>query len=81
MNQQYLPWLKLKQKVNFKCLFEKQPYTYWFKTNEILKILEEIGFEVIELQTPRMILERITDFMCGGMLYIIARKTKGDEEG
>lgn len=74
MDYRYLPWLKLGGKINVKYLFKRQSYTYWFNLREILKILDIVGFQVIECVTSRMIREKKRDLINGGMLYIVAAK-------
>jgi ubiquinone/menaquinone biosynthesis C-methylase UbiE len=74
LNYQYLPWLKHEQKSNIRYLIERQSYVYWYQTEEILKSMEEVGFMVRECVTSKMILENRTDFLNGGMLYIVAQK-------
>jgi hypothetical protein len=61
-------------KINIKYLFKRQSYTYWFNLREILKILDIVGFQVIECVTSRMIREKKRDLINGGMLYIVAAK-------
>ncbi len=74
LKNQYLPWLKLGNNINYKYLFKKQPYVYWFKTSEVLRILEKVGFKILDKRTSKMILENTDELRKGGMLYIIAQK-------
>jgi ubiquinone/menaquinone biosynthesis C-methylase UbiE len=74
LNFRYLPWLKLAGKVNIRYFIEKQPYTYWYKVDEILGMMEKVGFKIVEVKTSLMIRRNIEQFSNGGMLYIAAKK-------
>lgn len=54
---QYLPWFKHAGKPNWNSLRDKDPYNYWFKSSEIQKLLEEIGFSVVAIGYTNNILE------------------------
>ncbi len=58
---QRLPWLKLSNKVNFKFFTKNQATTYWFYEKEIIKILEDIGFTIVETK-------------CDNMIYVVCKK-------
>ena len=67
-----LPWLKLSGKPNYKLFRRNQAMTYWFKKEEIIKILENTGFKIIEVTTSRQIQKRLSG--ADGMLYIVCKK-------
>jgi ubiquinone/menaquinone biosynthesis C-methylase UbiE len=77
LGRQYLPYLRIGHKVNLKYFIARQPYLYWYETNEILKILAEAGFEIIEVKTYKMIIENSDKFQNGGMLHIVCKKPNG----
>jgi ubiquinone/menaquinone biosynthesis C-methylase UbiE len=74
INYRYLPWLKFGRKINLKYVYEKQPYLYWFTLKEVLEVLEMTGFRIIDCLSSKMIRENRTDFIPGGMLYLVATK-------
>lgn len=49
---QYLPWFKHAGKPNWGSLFDTGPYNYWFKTVEVHKLLEEVGFTILAFGYP-----------------------------
>lgn len=53
--KQSLPWLRLGGKINWKLFANKQATTYWFEEEEIRKILEQIGFTIIEIKKDNML--------------------------
>ena len=56
INIQYLPWFKHAGKPNWGSLFDTGPYNYWFKTWEIHKLLEEVGFTILAFGYPKDII-------------------------
>jgi ubiquinone/menaquinone biosynthesis C-methylase UbiE len=74
LNRQYLPYLRIGHKVNFNYLIYRQPYLYWWTTAEILRILNEVGFEIVEIKTHKMILDHKDEFENGGMIHVICKK-------
>jgi len=74
LEYRYLPWLKLDYKINFRFLYNKQPYLYWFKKTEVISLLESVGFKILEVKTSKMIFEDTNEFKNGGMIYIVAEK-------
>ena len=46
-----LPWLIIDGKFNWKFLNKNQPQNIWFKENEIITILENNGFSILEVKT------------------------------
>jgi ubiquinone/menaquinone biosynthesis C-methylase UbiE len=79
---QYLPWLKLGGKFNPNALFDRPPYTYWYRVAEIYAILTSVGFEIVGLGTDLQLNEckLVTtdlDLMAApmsGMLYFAVKK-------
>ena len=61
--------------------FTKQPYAYWFTREEILEMLNQAGFTVIEARSKRMILEDSSAFKAGGPIFVAAKKQKSEQEG
>ena len=74
LSASYLPWLRNGGKPNLNYLFSRQPYTYWFRTQALYSQLENVGFEILEVKSSRMILENKETFQHGGSLYLVARK-------
>jgi ubiquinone/menaquinone biosynthesis C-methylase UbiE len=74
LHPRFLPYLTLGKKVNFKFIFEKQPYNYWYYTDEVLDIFKDTGLKVKEYLTGRMIEENRSDLVHGGQLFIAAVK-------
>jgi ubiquinone/menaquinone biosynthesis C-methylase UbiE len=79
---QYLPWLKLGGKFNFKALLDCPPYTYWYQVSEIYELLKSVGFEIVGIGTSAQISSdslRYTDRELlgeeiAGMIYIVVKK-------
>ncbi|WJJ95504.1 class I SAM-dependent methyltransferase [Algibacter luteus] len=46
-----LPWLKINNKFNWRFLNKNQPLNLWLKEKEIVEILENNGFSIIEIKT------------------------------
>ena len=74
LNRQYLCWLNLGFWSNFKGLFGRQPYTYWYRRNEIEGELVEAGFSILDVASAKMLVEKQSAFEFGGMLFVAARK-------
>lgn len=53
--RQSLPWLKLGGKINWKFFGKGQTTTYWFEEREIRKILEDVGFKIVESKKDNML--------------------------
>jgi ubiquinone/menaquinone biosynthesis C-methylase UbiE len=47
----YLPWLKIEGKFNKKLFNANQPSNFWIKKKKILKILKNVGFKIVEINT------------------------------
>jgi ubiquinone/menaquinone biosynthesis C-methylase UbiE len=79
---QYLPWLKHSGKINWNSLLDKGPYNYWFKIEEVHKLLETVGFSIIAIGYPKNILENemkvsfkeLQDSNCQGHIYFVCKK-------
>lgn len=56
LNIQCLPWLKYTGKTNWNSLLDREPYNYWYKTDEVFKLLEEVGFSITALGYTKQIL-------------------------
>lgn len=80
-SKNYLPWLRTAGKPNFRYLFSRQPYIYWFSTKKIIGQLERLGFDIIEAKSSRMIRNGETVFRHGGSLYIAAKLKANQEPG
>lgn len=61
LSLQYLPWLKLGKKWNLSALLDRKPYVYWYKPQEIDRLLKSIGFKIVAVGSNYQI-ER--DSMC-----------------
>jgi SAM-dependent methyltransferase len=79
---QYLPWLKLGGKFNFKVFLDRPPYTYWYQITEIYELLKSVGFEIVGIGTDPQIsadllkhndLELLGEEI-SGMLYVVVKK-------
>ena len=67
-----LPWLKLAGKVNCRFFQKDQAMTYWFEKDEIISMLEERGFTILEITTSKEIAKQTNG--AEGMLYIVCKK-------
>lgn len=74
VSKQDLPWLKLGGKFNWKFLSSKQSTTYWFTKEEIMTMLERLGFTILEVKTA----SELTGVSSKGMLYIACTKREPD---
>jgi len=80
--QQSLPWLRLGGRFNPGALLDARPYVYWYRLDEICRLLTEVGFMIDALGSTRQILEArmvpspeaLAREPIEGMLYIVARK-------
>lgn len=73
ISKQHLPWLKINSKFNWKLFNKNQPVTYWVKKDQIISILEEIGFSILEAHNANQLTEQ-NDKKRIGMLYVVCRK-------
>jgi hypothetical protein len=67
-----LPWLIINGKFNWKFLNSNQPQNLWFKKENIIKILNDNGFNIIEIITGENILNKHNSK--SGHLYIVCKK-------
>jgi ubiquinone/menaquinone biosynthesis C-methylase UbiE len=79
---QDLPWLKLGGKFNPNAIFDRSPYTYWYRVTEIGDLLRSVGFEIAALGTEKQIEadrlvtdeRELTARDLVGMLYVAVKK-------
>lgn len=76
LKKNYLPFLKLGNRLNISYLYSQQPYTYWFTRSEVEQRLSEVSFEILDITTSRMLVGGSPSFAFGGFLYVIARKPR-----
>lgn len=74
LNPQYLPWLMVGHKINYRYIYKKQPYLYWFTLPELRKLFHDVGFNLLEIKTSKMIADKCDNYSTGGMIYFAARK-------
>jgi len=67
-----LPWLILDRKFNWKLFNSNQPQNLWFKKKYIAKVLNDNGFQIIELKTGGEILGNKNSN--NGQLYIVCKQ-------
>ena len=80
---QYLPWIVIGGKFNFKSpLLDRAPHVYWYRISEAYAELKSVGFEVVGIGTIPQIMagnlkttasELLTE-ETSGTLYIAVRK-------
>lgn len=76
------PWLRLKDKPNFRALFDLGPYIYWFNESEAVELFKSAGFVIEALGSDAQIKNQglfstlsVPD--CepfSGSLYLVCRK-------
>ena len=71
-SKQQLPWIKIKNKFNWKLLNKNQAITYWLKKDEIISELESIGFSILEAKNANQL--NSNSKTRKGMLYIVCKK-------
>lgn len=79
---QYLPWLRLAGRFNPGALVDAGPHVYWYRREEICRLLGEVGFRIVAIGSTRQIeqgvmydrSDALTSETTGGMLYVICRK-------
>ena len=79
---QYLPWLKHGGKINWSAFFDREPYVYWYKLEEIDRFLREVNFEIVAVGSDRQIregkmhrsIETLIKEPIAGMLYFVCKK-------
>jgi SAM-dependent methyltransferase len=79
---QSLPWLRLAGRFNPRALADAGPYVYWYRLEEICRVLADVGFAIDAIGSTRQILAarmpaslaELRGEPIEGMLYIVARK-------
>lgn len=65
-----LPWLNIDNKFNWNFLSKNQPNNQWFKEKDVIKILRNNGFSILELKTKVGTKDNV------GHLHIACKKTQ-----
>jgi SAM-dependent methyltransferase len=73
-DRHYLPLLKLSGKPNWRFPFERQAYVYYFTRERFEAALTETGFDILTLDSSRMLRDGGGSFAHGGYLYAWARR-------
>jgi ubiquinone/menaquinone biosynthesis C-methylase UbiE len=73
ISKQYIPWLKINNRINWKLFNKNQPVTYWVKRDQIVSILKKIGFSILEVNNANQLVDH-NDKKRNGMLYIVCQK-------
>jgi ubiquinone/menaquinone biosynthesis C-methylase UbiE len=79
---QHLPWMKLDGKFNQNSLLDRPPYTYWYMADEISNLLEEVGFQIVDIGSTTEIKNglmkkshrELDRQQLNGMLYVVVTK-------
>lgn len=79
---QSIPLLKLGGKPNLGAIFDRQPYTYWYRLQEVYQILKDVNFKIValgsdlQLRRGKMLtsLEDMKNEPIEGMLYFVCKK-------
>lgn len=79
---QYVPLLKLGGKPNLGAIFDRQPYTYWYRLEEVYQILKDVNFKIValgsdlQLRRRQMLssVEAMKNEPIEGMLYFVCEK-------
>lgn len=79
---QYLPWLKHGGKINWSALIDRAPYVYWYKVQEVARLLKEVGFEIVACGSRYQIeqeklpssVETLVNEPMTGMLVFVCKK-------
>jgi SAM-dependent methyltransferase len=79
---QYLPWLRLRGRVNWKALLDQGPYTYWFGEREAEDLFRHAGLNVVAVGSDQQVAEgkllgtaaELERAPFAGRLYLICRK-------
>lgn len=82
LSLQYLPWLKLGGKWNFSALLDCEPYVYWYKPQEVERLLKTVGFQVTAVGSSYQIergsmctaIEELARQPLAGCLYFVCTK-------
>lgn len=79
---QYIPWLKHSNKPNFSALIDREPYVYWYKIQEVYKILKQANFKIVAMGTSHQIYkqkmhvcpETLANEPLDILLYVVCQK-------
>jgi ubiquinone/menaquinone biosynthesis C-methylase UbiE len=79
---QYLPWVRLGGKINYKALADHKPHIYWYKIKEANQSLQSAGFDIIAVASSRQInssrvcksYEELINEGFDGSLYFVCKK-------
>ena len=79
---QYLPWLRLGGKFNWHSLLDSRPYVYWYRLEEIGRLLHEVGFQIVAIGSTHQIkqglmhnsYQALLNEPIEGMLYVVGKK-------
>ena len=71
--KQHLPWLKVNNNFNWKLFNKNQPATYWVKRDQIISVLNETGFSILEVKNTNQLINQ-HEKNRAGMLYIVCKK-------
>ncbi|PKP62106.1 hypothetical protein CVT91_00540 [Candidatus Atribacteria bacterium HGW-Atribacteria-1] len=73
INMHILPWLSTKKHCfNWKFLFMNQAQVYWFDKGEIIGLLQDVGYKIVEVKTEKEILD--DNKREQGSIYIVCKK-------
>lgn len=73
ISKQYIPWLKINNRINWKLFYRNQPVTYWVKRDQIVSVLKTIGFSILEVNNANQLIDQHNNKR-KGMLYIVCQK-------
>jgi ubiquinone/menaquinone biosynthesis C-methylase UbiE len=79
---QFVPWLRVGEKFNYRALLDRPPYGYWFRIDEAVSLLIAQDFKITAIGTKPQTeaklcssLEGLKREPLGGlMLYVVCRK-------
>lgn len=86
VSPQALPWMRLGDRFHVAALWDREPYVYWFRIEEFVERLKQVGFEVRAVGTSAQIagggmLSRIEELRgkpLRGAFYCVATKPSTD---
>jgi SAM-dependent methyltransferase len=79
---QQLPYLKLNDRFNYRAIFDRGPYAYWFRFEEACELLQANGFNIIaagsscQIKDGRMCTpyKRLSEEQTEGGLYMVCTR-------
>lgn len=85
VSSQELPWMRLGNRFHIAALWDRGPYVYWFRIEEFVERLQQVGFEIRAVGTRAQIaqggmLERVEELRgkpLSGAFYCVAVKPAG----